>query len=866
MLPAAIVVLDALPLTVNGKVDKAALPAPDYAAAGVGRGPQTVAEEILCGAFADVLGLDSAGPEDDFFALGGHSLLAVRLASRVRAVLGVEVPVRALFAAPTPAALAAWLQQAGPARLALGPQARPQRVPLSFAQQRLWFIAQLEGPSPVYNSPVALRLDGDLDTAALEAALGDVIARHEVLRTVFPADGGEPCQRVLEMGELGWVLPVTAVAGDEELAGLVAAAAAGPFDLTVQVPIRALLLAAGPGVYVLVVVIHHIATDGWSAGVLARDISTAYAARLEGRVPGWAALPVQYGDYAIWQRELLGDEDDPESLLAAQVAWWREALAGAPPELALPADRPRPPAPSHRGHAVPLEVPADVHARLAALAREQGVTMFMIVQAALAVLLSKLGAGEDIPVGTAVAGRSDEALDDLVGFFVNTLVLRTDLSGDPEFTAVLGRVREYWLGALDHQDVPFERLVEALAPERSLARHPLFQVNLTVQNNAPAVLDLPGLRAAGMPARTGTARFDLQVSLGEARDGRGLPAGLGGTVIVAADLFDEESAGVISGRFARVLAAVAASPATPLRQVQVLGADERAQVVAGWNDTACRVPAGTLPELFEAQAARTPDAVAVACDGVIVTYAELDAAAVLAARGVGPESVVAVVMDGSAELVTALLGVLKAGAAYLPVDPGYPAQRIAFMLDDAKPGCVLADDVHAAGLRQTCTVPVLTAGDLALAAELAGLPGGDPGRAERAVALPSHPAYVIYTSGSTGVPKGVVVTHAGIVNLLGWMQAEYQLTPQDRVLQKTPVSFDVSAAEFFWPLLQGAGVVLARPGGHQDPVYLSQVISAAGITTVQFVPSMLEAFTSSADPQACGSLQRVLCAGEALPR
>src|ERR1700677_217515 len=743
-------------------------------------------------------------------------------------------------------------------------------IPLSFAQQRLWFIAQLEGPSSVYNFFVALRLEGELDTGALEAALGDVIARHEVLRTVFPAEGGEPCQLVLEMAEVGWGLSVTTVAGDEDLAQAIDQATGEPFDLTAQVPVRFRLLAAGPGVHVLVLVIHHIATDGWSTGVLARDISTAYAARLEGRAPGWPGLPVQYADYAIWQRELLGDEDDPESLLATQVAWWRQALAGAPPELALPADRPRPPVPGHRGHEVRLEVPADVHARLAGLAREQGVTMFMIVQAALAVLLSRLGAGEDIPVGTAVAGRSDEALDDLVGFFVNTLVLRTDLSGDPEFTAVLGRVREYWLGALDHQDVPFERLVEALAPERSLARHPLFQVNLTVQNNAPAVLDLPGLRAAGMPARTGTARFDLQVSLGEARDGRGLPAGLGGTVIVAADLFDEESAGVISGRFARVLAAVAASPATPLRQVQVLGADERAQVLAGWNDTACRVPAGTLPELFEAQAARTPDAVAVACDGVMVTYAELDAAAgrvarVLAARGVGPESVVAVVMDRSAELVTALLGVLKAGAAYLPVDPGYPAQRIAFMLDDARPGCVLADDVHAAGLRQTCTVPVLAAGDLALAAELAGLPGGDPGRAERAVALPSHPAYVIYTSGSTGVPKGVVVTHAGIVNLLGWMQAEYQLTPQDRVLQKTPVSFDVSAAEFFWPLLQGAGVVLARPGGHQDPVYLSQVISAAGITTVQFVPSMLEAFTSSADPQACGSLQRVLCAGEALP-
>ncbi|MGD0554724.1 MAG: amino acid adenylation domain-containing protein [Streptosporangiaceae bacterium] len=759
MLPAAITVLDELPLTPNGKLDRAALPAPDYAAAaGDVRESRTVTEEILCGLFAGSLGAEQVGPDDDFFALGGHSLLAMRLASRIRAVLGAEVPVRALFEAPTPARLAGWLRQAGPARLPLRARPRPGLVPLSFGQQRLWFIAQLEGPSPVYNDPVAIRLDGELDAGALEAALGDLFTRHEALRTIFPADDGVPYQRVLEMSELGWGLPVTPVASDEELARLVDESAAGPFDLTAEVPVRVRLLSAGPQAHVLVLVIHHIATDGWSGGLLARDLSAAYAARLAGRAPGWDPLPVQYADYARWQRELLGSEDDPGSLLAGQVAWWRDALTGLPPELALPADRPRPAAASHRGLSVPLEVGADVHAGLVALAREQGVTMFMVLQAAFAVLLSKLGAGADIPVGTAVAGRSDEALDDLAGFFVNSLVLRTDVSGDPEFTGLLSRIREYWLGALDHQDVPFERLVEALAPERSLARHPLFQVNLTVQNNAAAELDLPGLRAAAMPAVTETARFDLNVLLGEARDEQGRPAGLRGNLIAAADLFDRESARAISVRFARVLAAVAADPRAPLRQLLVLDEAERARVLAGWNDTAVDGPVVLVPELIEAAAARTPDAVAVVSGDALVSYGELEArasglAGALASAGAGPDSVVAVVMDRSAAMVAVLAAVLKAGAAYLPVDPEYPPARIAFVLRDARPAVIIATEETAENLPALPGTPVLTP----------DATGTGAVRRARAGQL----AYVMYTSGSTGTPKGVGVTHGGLANYAG---------------------------------------------------------------------------------------------------
>src|SRR5215472_4867227 len=497
-------------------------------------------------------------------------------------------------------------------------------IPLSFAQQRLWFIAQIEGPSATYNTPMALRLEGQLDVAALGAALADVIGRHEVLRTVFEVTDGEPGQKVLPLDEAGWRLR-TVQAEEAELPGVVAGIAGEPFDLAAEVPVRAVLVIVGPGVHVLVLVIHHIAADGWSAGVLARDLSAAYGARREGRAPGWAPLPVQYADYAVWQRELLGEGDDPGSLLARQVAWWRGALAGAPPELALPADRPRPAVASYRGHTTALVVPAGVHGRLAALAREQGVTLFMVVQGALAVLLCKLGAGEDIPVGTGVAGRTDEALDDLVGFFVNTLVLRTDVSGDPSFTGLLGRVRQYWLGALDHQDVPFARLVEVLAPDRSLSRHPLFQVMLTLQNNAPTqAAGLPGLHASSMPAMAPAARFDLDIIVTEARDGQGRPDGLYCQLVAAADLFDPGTVESIAGRFARVLAAVAASPAMPLRQVGVLGEGERAQLLTAWNDTAAPVAAVTVPELFAAVAARVPDAVAVAGDGASVSYRELD--------------------------------------------------------------------------------------------------------------------------------------------------------------------------------------------------------------------------------------------------
>jgi amino acid adenylation domain-containing protein len=725
-------------------------------------------------------------------------------------------------------------------------------VPLSFAQQRLWFAAQLEGGGVLYNSVVAVRLEGELDAGALGAALGDVLARHEVLRTVFPAEGGRPYQRVVEAAELGWELAVTEVSGDE-----VERLAGERFDLAVELPVRVVLLRVGAGVHVLVVVVHHIAADGWSVGVLAGDVSVAYGARCQGRAPGWAPLPVQYADYALWQRELLGSLEDPGSLLAGQLAWWREALAGAPAELGLPVDRPRPAVAGYRGHSVPVVVDAGVHARLVVLAREQGVTMFMVVQAALAVLLSKLGAGLDIPAGTAVAGRPDEALDDLVGFFVNTLVLRTDVSGDPEFTAVLGRVRRYWLGALDHQDVPFEQLVEVLAPERSLARHPLFQVMVTVQNNAPAVLELPGLAAAAVAAGPAPARFDVEVSLAETRDGRGLPGGLGGTLTAAADLFDVGTARLLSGRLARVLAVVAADPAIRLRQVRLLGAGERAQILSGWN----QAPPGTLPALFAAQAARAPDAVAVAVGAVMVSYAQLQAAAgrvagLLAGYGAGPEQVVAVVMDRGAELAAALLGVLQAGAAYLPVDPAYPGTRIAFMLADARPAAVIASASAAAAL-PALDVPVLTAGG--------GTPPPGPGAGRGGALRPGHPAYVIYTSGSTGQPKGVMVTHASVLSLFDATRAQFGFGAADVWSWFHSPAFDVSVWELFGALVHGGRVVVVPYATSRSPAEFLALLARQAVTVVCQTPS---AFYQLMDAAPGGGPELawrwVIFAGEAL--
>ncbi|MFC6082726.1 non-ribosomal peptide synthetase [Sphaerisporangium aureirubrum] len=882
MVPASVVVLDALPMTVNGKLDKAALPVPDFAGSG-GRGAETAAEVALAALFGEVLGLSEVGVEESFFDIGGDSLLAMRLIARIREELGVEVGIRELFGAPTVAGLAPSVgaEAAALVRPGVVVRRRPDEVPLSYGQQRMWFLNRLEeaGGGAAYNVPLALRLTGELDVAALEAALGDVAERHEVLRTVFPQTGGVPRQVTLEEERGRPGLPVRAVTA-AELSPAMADIANRGFDLTCDLPWRAELLALSATEHVLMIVAHHIAVDGWSMGVLAGDLRAAYGARLRGE-PGQDALPVQYADYALWQREVLGELDDPGSLITEQLGYWRDALAALPEELTLPADRTRPAVASYQGASVPVEVGPQAHAALVETAQHGSATMFMVVQAALAMLLARLGAGTDIPVGTVVAGRGDSALENLVGFFVNTLVLRTDTAGDPTFTELLARVRDTDLAAYAHQDLPFERLVDDLNPERSLARHPLFQIMLVLQNlpRTGAAWDLPGLDVRPMPADENlAARFDLSLTLAEHRDERGEPAGIHGGLLYATDLFDEPTATALAARLARVLTQIAADPQVRVSGLDVLDDMERRRVVETWNATARPRAATSLAALFEAQADRTPDAVAVTGDGTRLTYAELDERADrvanwLAGRGVGPESRVGVVMDRSVDLVVLLLGVVKAGAAYVPVDPAYPAERIAYILADAGPEVVVCTRDTASLLTE---VAVVTAGAPRVLAGGGGfglewLLWDDPAVVEEVAESPTWPVgaevpahssvYVMFTSGSTGTPKGIVATHGGVCGLVtdgGW-----SVGAGDRVLMHAPHAFDASTYELWVPLVHGGTVVVA-PAGVVDAAALGELIEAHELSVVHVTAGLFGVLAE----QAPGSLRRlteVLTGGDVVP-
>ncbi|MES1241756.1 MAG: amino acid adenylation domain-containing protein [Acidobacteriota bacterium] len=839
MVPAVFVGLDALPLNPNGKVDRKALERIGAAGAETAAyvAPRTAVESWLAEVWSGLLGVERVGARDSFFELGGHSLLAVRVVSQARAAFGVELPLRALFESPMLADLAARIESRGDRGLAAPPLRRREpggRLPLSFGQERLWFLDQLDPGSPAYNIPGAVRLTGRLSLPALQAALDTVVGRHEALRTRFVAGPEGVFQEIAP----AWPVPLPIVDLRALPSGLLAREArrvttevgSRPFDLARGPLLRAVLLRTDEREHVLAYVVHHIVFDGWSVSVLARELANLYAGE------SLPELPVQYGDFAVWQRDWLRG-----AALAAELDWWQERLAGAPPFLPLPADRPRPPVQRFRGGAQTELRPAGTERAVQGLARSAGATPFMVLLAALDTLLGRYAGQSDLVVGAPVAGRERAETEGLIGLFLNTLALRIDLSGDPSFAGLLERVREVTLEAYSHAGLPFERLVDRLAPERDLSHAPVFQVLFVLQNTPAAPIGLPDLTLSPVEVDTATSKFDLVLNATETREGLAL------LWMFNRDLFDATRVARLRGHFSVLLEAALAAPERRLSELPLLTEAERRQILE-WNDTAnAWEPEPGLAGMIEEQVRRTPDAVAVSFEGEELTYAELweRAGGVAAWLGDRPDELVGISMERSLELVVGLVGILRAGAAYVPIDPGYPAERIAFMVEDSGVSVILD--------RQRTSTTATTARTKGFLPSLQSLQS-----------FGSFAAYGIYTSGTTGRPKGAVNSHRAIRNRLLWMQEAYGLTPDDRVLQKTPFSFDVSVWEFFWPLITGARLVVAVPGGHQDPAYLVQAIREEGITTLHFVPSMLRVFLDAPGVEPA-DLKRVICSGEALP-
>ncbi|HKH44008.1 MAG TPA: amino acid adenylation domain-containing protein, partial [Thermoanaerobaculia bacterium] len=792
----------------------------------VAEAPRTPAEELIAGIWGSLLGREAFGPNEDFFAAGGHSLLAVQALSRVRDAFGLELPLGAIFETPTPAALAARLGEVGSERAAappLEPAGREGALPLSFAQERLWFLDQVL-PGNVYNVPLVLRLQGPLDANVWSRALDEVRRRHEALRTIFLSAPGGPVQvvepfvpRPLPRIDLS-ALP--SLLREAEAARLTAVEASRPFDLQTGPLLRATLLKLAADDHLALLVCHHIVADGWSTGVLLDEIAALYA----GDFP--PPLPIQYPDYAVWQRQWLD-----EATLAESLAWWRYQLAGQP-TLELPADRPRPPVPSHAGALVPMEIPADLARGLRALARETGSTLFMVLLAGFAALLHRLSGSEDVRIGTPVAHRMLPELERLIGFFVNTLVLRVDFAGEPSGTGLLARVRANALGAWAHQDVPFEKLVEELRPERRLDQNPLFQVAFGLDRPRP--LDLSGLRVSQMPVHSGTAKFDLYAGLEESPEG-----GLSGSWELATDLFDRTTVQRFCAQWLTLLAEMAAEPGRRISEMPLLSAAERQQLAHEWNDTAAEYPRdATLWDLFTHQAERAPETVAVVQGAEKLTYGELARRARalgghLRSLGVGPDVPVALALPRSFDLIVGFLGVLEAGGAYVPQDLSHPQERQDFLLRDTGAAVLITQGLIC---RPLC--------DLAA-------PTGSP--------HPDNLAYILYTSGSTGTPKGVAVTQRNVARLvLGTSYARFG--PDEVFLQSSPVAFDASTLEIWGALLHGGRLVLPsieRPSLAE----LGREIQDSGVTMLWLTAGL---FQQMADEEIDGlaGVRQLLAGGD----
>ncbi|MBV8368734.1 MAG: amino acid adenylation domain-containing protein [Candidatus Eremiobacteraeota bacterium] len=854
MVPSAFVHLEAMPLGASGKLDRNALPAPDdaaYASAAYEE-PVGPVETALAAIWSELLGVERVGRRDNFFALGGHSLLAMRVLSQVRDALGLELRSGSLFSHPVLADLAHALEQERSARPAIVPADRAQRLPLSFEQERLWFLTQLDPrASLAYHVPIALPLSGPLNVRALRRALDAIVARHEALRTTFVALDGAPAQRI---GPPNTRMPLI----EHDLRGLdgpfsLRARIAGeemnaPFDLATGPLVRARLITVADDDHVLLVTAHHAVFDGWSAALFSRELAALYGAFRTGQPNQLPPPAIQPVDHAAWQRRTNAGRE--------QLAYWRDALREVPAVVELPADRPRPARQDYAGAHVPFEIDAELTAKLKSLSRRHGATLFMTLLTAWGALLSRLAVQDVVVVGTAVANRTRPELEPLLGFFVNTLALRLEYGGGPTVGEALARVKAQVGAAHEHQDAPFGQVVEAVNPPRSLAYTPLFQTMLVWQSwDANAIFPASNLHAA---------KTDLVAELCEDGDR------IRGVIVYATALFDRETVVRYGEYFRRLLVAMTAGDAQAIGRLPLLAASERRRALVDWNATARTYPAELcVHELVEAQVARSPHAVAVDHEGMRLSYAELNAQANrlarhLRARGVGPGVRVAVCMERSTELVVALLAVLKAGGAYVPLDPGYPLERLAYLVEDAAPALLLAHDAVPAGVRAALRRTGVPALDVA--ADAPRWADESEENLARAGLLSSHLAYVIYTSGSTGKPKGAMNEHRGVVNRLLWMQDEYTLGADDAVLQKTPFSFDVSVWEFFLPLLSGARLVMARAGGHRDPDYLVRVVREARVTMMHAVPSMLGFFVDAAHAERCTTLEHVICSGEALPR
>ena len=737
-------------------------------------------------------------------------------------------------------------------------QAEP--APLSFAQQRLWFLDRIEQRSDLYNLPLTIKLAGRLDREVLRRSIEAIVARHEVLRTTFPDVDGIPYQSVSpDSASACWEwreTDVGAQVSEEGLAELLRVEAGRPFDLASGPLLRVGLFRRGEEDHVLQVVMHHTVSDAWSMGVFWSELGALYEAFLAGEPSPLPELPIQCADFAVWQREWLKGE-----VLEEQLSYWRERLADLAP-LELPTDRPRPAVQSFRGGTQPLRLGPELVRTLRALGLREGATLFMTMTAAFQTLLHRYSGQTDIAVGTPFSGRNRSEIEGLVGMFVNTLVIRSDLTGDPSFRELLGRVRDASLEAHAHQDLPFEKLVEELQPQRELSRNPLFQVMLALQNAPEVDLALPGLEVGRFGLKQDTSKFDLTLFLWEATDADGGEV-IEGAWEYATDLFDEATIERMQRHFETLIEAIVRDPSRRISELELLTDTERHQLLVEWNDTAAPHPnEQCLHQLIEVQVDRTPEAVALVYEGQSLTYGELNARANKLAHhlrnlGVGPEVLVGICAERSLEMVVGLLGILKAGGAYVPLDPSDPQERLVYMLGDAGAKLLLTQQHLLARLPDQQTGLICLDRDWSL---IEGESGENPNVKMGSDAL----AYMIYTSGSTGKPKGALNTHEGICNRLLWMQEEYQITPDDSILQKTPFSFDVSVWELFWPLMTGACLVMAIPGGHQDPSYLIRTVKDQSITVMHFVPSMLQAFLEAPNVRECASLRHVICSGEAL--